>query len=143
MVDACLCILHYSYRGSYMANLTAKQSMFCKEYLIDLNATQAAIRAGYSEKTATKIGSENLTKPDIATQIQQLAEERSKRVTIDADWVLVQAVDMFKVCKEAGELNPAKGFLELAGKHCTINAFKDHVDVNARVNITEITRKIV
>ena len=45
--------------------LTDKQEMFCREYLIDLNATQAAIRAGYSEKTANRTASENLSKPDI------------------------------------------------------------------------------
>lgn len=49
-----------------MAGLTDKQQRFVDEYLIDLNATQAAIRAGYSEKTAKEIGSENLTKPNIA-----------------------------------------------------------------------------
>ena len=45
--------------------LTDKQEMFCREYLVDLNATQAAIRAGYSDKTARSVGNENLTKPDI------------------------------------------------------------------------------
>ena len=48
-----------------MAKLTAKQQRFCDEYLIDLNATQAAIRAGYSEKNARNIASENLAKPNI------------------------------------------------------------------------------
>ena len=49
--------------------LNDKQEMFCREYLVDLNATQAAIRAGYSDKTARKIGSENLTKPDIGMRL--------------------------------------------------------------------------
>ena len=48
-----------------MAKMTAKQKRFCDEYLIDLNATQAAIRAGYSEKNARNIGCENLAKPNI------------------------------------------------------------------------------
>ena len=48
-----------------MPKLTAKQERFCEEYLIDLNATQAAIRAGYSVESAGSIGSENLTKPEI------------------------------------------------------------------------------
>ena len=68
--------------------LTAKQEMFCKEYLIDLNATQTAIRAGYSENTANRIGHENLTKLDIQVKIQELMDERSKRVEMDADYVL-------------------------------------------------------
>ena len=55
--------------------LTPKQELFCREYLKDLNATQAAIRAGYSEATARQIGAENLSKPDIQEQIQRLREE--------------------------------------------------------------------
>ena len=126
-----------------MAKLTAKQEAFCKEYLIDLNATQAAIRAGYSVKTAGTISNENMQKPAITKRIQELADNRSKRVEIDADWVLEQAVDMFKTCREAGESNTAKGFLELAGKHCKINAFKEIVELEGKVQITQIERKIV
>ncbi|MFW5438107.1 terminase small subunit [Paenibacillus apiarius] len=68
--------------------LTAKQNAFVQEYLIDLNATQAAIRAGYSAKTARKIGQENLTKPDIQKAIQEAMGERSERTEITADMVL-------------------------------------------------------
>jgi len=68
--------------------LTAKQEMFAKEYIVDLNAAQAAIRAGYSERTAKQIGQENLTKPDLQQYIQDLMDERSKRVEITADMVM-------------------------------------------------------
>ena len=68
--------------------MTNKQQMFVKEYLIDLNATQAAIRAGYSEKTAGQIGDENLKKPEIAGAIQEAMNKRSARVEITADKVL-------------------------------------------------------
>ncbi|MDD6633884.1 MAG: terminase small subunit [Ruminococcus sp.] len=68
--------------------LTLKQEMFAKEYLVDFNATQAALRAGYSEKTARDIGCENLSKPNIQQEIQRLIEERSKRTEITADKVL-------------------------------------------------------
>lgn len=68
--------------------LTAKQELFCKEYIVDLNATQAAIRAGYSEKTAEIIGHENLRKPYIAKRVQQLIDKRSNKVEIKADDVL-------------------------------------------------------
>lgn len=68
--------------------LTAKQKAFCQEYLVDLNATQAAIRAGYSEDTARSIGCENLTKPDIQDFISQLQKERSERTQITADMVV-------------------------------------------------------
>ena len=65
-----------------MAKLTAKQQRFVDEYLIDLNATQAAIRAGYSEKTAFSIGTENLRKPLIQKAIQQRKQAREQRTEI-------------------------------------------------------------
>lgn len=68
--------------------LTDKQHRFVEEYLIDLNATQAAIRAGYSSATARAIGAENLTKPDIAAAIELAQAKRSKRTEITADRVL-------------------------------------------------------
>ena len=55
--------------------LTRKQKKFCHEYLVDLNATEAAIRAGYSKKTARVIGCENLTKPHIAEYIAKLLDK--------------------------------------------------------------------
>lgn len=68
--------------------LTNKQKMFVKEYLIDLNATQAAIRAGYSEKTAGQIGEENLKKPEIASAVQAEMDKRAKRIEITQDSVM-------------------------------------------------------
>lgn len=68
--------------------LTPKQAMFVKEYLVDLNATQAAIRAGYKEKTATVIGAQNLTKLNIQTAIQEAMNKRTERTEITADMVL-------------------------------------------------------
>lgn len=68
--------------------LTAKQQRFCDEYLIDLNATQAAIRAGYSKKTAKAIGNENLTKPDIKNYIEERMAEKEKNLIADQDEVL-------------------------------------------------------
>lgn len=68
--------------------LTPKQSRFVDEYLIDLNATQAAIRAGYSAATARQIGEENLTKPYIAAEVKKRMEKREKRTEITQDRVL-------------------------------------------------------
>lgn len=68
--------------------LTAKQEKFCNEYLVDLNATQAAIRAGYSEKTATAIGAENLTKPYITDFIQIRLKEIQQETGITQKRVL-------------------------------------------------------
>lgn len=71
-----------------MAKLTAKQKRFCDEYLIDLNATQAAIRAGYSPKTARMIANENLTKPYIKEYIEKRMAEKEKALIADQDEVL-------------------------------------------------------
>lgn len=68
--------------------LNPKQQRFVEEYLIDLNATQAAIRAGYSPKTATAIASENLAKPNISAAIACAMAERSKRTGITQDRIL-------------------------------------------------------
>lgn len=68
--------------------MTKKQKRFIEEYLIDLNATQAAIRAGYSSDTAGSIGNENLKKPEIRARIDQAMAERSKRTGVNADRVI-------------------------------------------------------
>lgn len=70
--------------------MTEKNFRFCQEYIIDLNATQAATRAGYSEDTAGSIGHELLKKPEIEAEIGRLQEERSKRTQITADRVIVE-----------------------------------------------------
>lgn len=82
-----------------MAKLSAKQIAFINEYLIDLNATQAAIRAGYSEKTAYRTGADNLRKPQIQEVIQKRMEERSKRTEITADFVLQE---LYAIAKARG-----------------------------------------
>lgn len=68
--------------------LTAKQERFCDEYVIDCNATQAAIRAGYSEKTAYSIGHENLSKPEIQKSIQFRIETMADRVGLTHHLIL-------------------------------------------------------
>jgi phage terminase small subunit len=69
-------------------SLTPKQQRFVEEYLVDLNATQAAIRAGYSAKTADAIGRENLGKPLIAAAVEVEKAKRAERTEITADRVL-------------------------------------------------------
>lgn len=68
--------------------MTKKQKLFVEEYLIDLNATQAAIRAGYSPETAYSIGQENLKKPEIRAHVEKAMAERSRRTGVNADRVL-------------------------------------------------------
>lgn len=73
-----------------MAKLTEKQQRFVDEYLIDLNATQAAIRAGYSVKTANEQGSQNLAKLSIQQAIAKAMAERSKRTGINQDRIVLE-----------------------------------------------------
>lgn len=68
--------------------MNARQKKFCDEYLIDCNATQAAIRAGYSQRTAKQIGQENLTKPDLKAYIDEQLEILHNQKTADAQEVL-------------------------------------------------------
>jgi phage terminase small subunit len=68
--------------------LTVKQRLFVREYLVDLNATQAAIRAGYSKKTAKVIGCQNLTKLNVIQSVFESMENREKNVETSAEWVL-------------------------------------------------------
>lgn len=127
-----------------MAKLTAKQNLFVEEYLIDLNATQAAIRAGYSEKTAKSVGSENLTKPDIAELIEKAKAKRSEKTEIDAAWVLRKAVELHDRCMQATQVvtpdgeasgeykfdagNAARA-LDIVGKHVGVQAFLEKKEV--------------
>lgn len=71
-----------------MAKMTAKQQRFCDEYLIDLNATQAAIRAGYSKKTAGVTAAENLRKPIISEYIEKRMAEKEAALIASQDEVL-------------------------------------------------------
>lgn len=75
-------------------SLTAKQRLFIAEYLVDRNAAGAARRAGYSERTARKIGQENLTKPDIRAAIEQETAERLDQLGVRADAVLSELARM-------------------------------------------------
>lgn len=68
--------------------LNERQKLFCLEYIVDFNGTQAAIRAGYSAKSARAIASELLTKPNIQAEVHRQIEARTQRTKINADWVL-------------------------------------------------------
>ena len=74
--------------------LTTKQRRFVEEYIVDYNATQAAIRAGYSENTATVIGGENLRKPYLQAAIHEELEKQSKRTNVTADRIVQELAAM-------------------------------------------------
>ena len=100
-----------------MKKLTAKQKRFCEEYMKDLNATQAAIRAGYSKKTAGEIGYEHLKKPEIQAYIAKLQAETRERNKIDVDFV-VRGIKEIAINGEKEEVR-LKAY-DLLGKHLGI-----------------------
>lgn len=140
---------------SETGKLTDKMEKFCNEYMIDLNATQAAIRAGYSEDTARQIGSENLSKPSISDRIADLMAKRSSRVEITADYVLsslklvadrcMQAVPVTErvdgETRETGEFkfehSGANKSLELLGRH--IELFTDTVKNTHTIDLSNLS----
>ena len=72
------------------SSLTDKQARFCKEYVVHFNATRAAKASGYSLKTAEKIGSENLKKPEIIKEINRLQEKTNKKLEVSAEKVILE-----------------------------------------------------
>lgn len=84
-----------------MAELTEKQKRFCEEYMIDLNATQAAIRAGYSENSAKEIGYECLTKPHVQEYLSELKRQRSESLGVDSEWVMKRLKAISDRCMQA------------------------------------------
>ena len=130
--------------------LNTKQEMFCREYIIDLNATQAAIRAGYSEDTAYSQGQRLLKHVEIKARVDELLSERTEQVKIDAAWVLRQAVKLHRRCMQeepvldrdgnpTGEFtfqaNAANKALELIGKHIGVKAFEQLIKAEVKADV--------
>lgn len=107
--------------------MTPKQEAFVREYLIDLNATQAAIRAGYSEATASEQGSRLLGNVKVAEAIATAKAERAEKCDIDALWVLREAKDLYQAARTAEKLSDAATALKMVGAHVDVQAFKDRV----------------
>lgn len=137
--------------------LTAKQQRFCDEYLIDLNATQAAIRAGYSKKTAKQIGQQNLTKLDLKEYIEKRMAEKEAALVADQDEVLKYLTSVLRgesrsteivvegigdgcseartITKEPSEKDRLKA-AELLGKRYGLYTDKVQQEVDMDLNIT-------
>lgn len=114
--------------------LNAKQNRFVEEYLVDLNATKAAIRAGYSERTAEVIGYENLRKPQIQEAIQAAIEKRSERTETTQDKVVAELGKVaFAEAHDYTDADLKYGnklkALELLGKHLGMFEKRDGYDV--------------
>lgn len=83
-----------------MQKLSPKQERFAREYLLDLNATQAAIRAGYSPKTAYSMGQRLLKNVEVQKAVQSAMDERSKRTEVNADYVLTNLLEIVERCMQ-------------------------------------------
>ena len=120
--------------------MTPRQRKFVQEYLKDPNATKAAIKAGYSKKTAGKIGSENLQKPEIRAALEVVQAKVAEKAGLTAEWVLeqLQADRQFAMGLERPQTGSAIRALELIGKQ--IGMFVDKSEV---VNTGVITVKFV
>lgn len=115
--------------------LTPKQKTFVQEYLVDLNATQAAVRAGYSQKRASEIGYQLLQKTTVQAAIHDAMEERQQRTEVTQDYVIDKLREIAEMrasdCSES-ELKYSSKLraLELLGKH--VGAFDRPAEGGAR-----------
>ena len=98
--------------------LTDKQRAFCEQYLIDLNATQAAIRAGYAKKTARQMGTENLSKPVIKAAIQRAMVKAAEKANITVDEIIagIKEIAFAEIGESISAADKLRGF-ELLGRH--------------------------
>ncbi|KKJ78639.1 hypothetical protein WH95_00625 [Kiloniella litopenaei] len=121
--------------------LTERQKRFVEEYLIDFNATQAALRAGYSPNSIKQSASRTLNNPLVQEAIEQAKADRSQRLQIDADYVLKGAVELFERCMQRSPVADADGeykfqhtgagkALEIIGRHVSVQAFKEKVEMS-------------
>ena len=135
--------------------LTPKQDAFVREYLIDLNATQAAIRAGYSAKTAKEQAARLLSNVNVQGAIQSGVSVRAKRTEITADYVLKVIRDTVERCRQAEPVKDKEGKptgeykfdanavlkgAELLGRHLAM--FKDKVEVSGEVDFKDVLAQV-
>lgn len=135
-----------------MSDLTPKQAKFVEEYIVDLNATQAAIRAGYSKDTAEQIGYQQLQKTSVTEALKVKQAALAEKMQINQEWVITRLQQVAERCMQAEPVLDRDGAetgeyifqaagankaLELIGKH--LGLFNDKLDVNItkrNINIT-------
>ena len=119
-------------------DLTPKQKMFCKEYLIDLNATQACIRAGYSQKTAEVQGPRLLGNVRVKSEIDRLKAIREKKVELTAEKVLEDIERVRKKAEGSEQYTVSLKASELQGKHLAMFIEKHKVDGEIKMPVVQI-----
>jgi phage terminase small subunit len=120
-----------------LVSLTTKQERFVEEYLIDLNATQAAIRAGYAAKTANREGSRLLSKVDIQEAIAMALEYRSERVELTQDWVVERLKVEAEQTGEGSTHSARVQALTQLGRH--LGMFNDKLNIDGLEAMRELT----
>lgn len=141
-----------------MAELTLKQERFCVEYLVDYNATQAAIRAGYGEKSAGNQAHRLMKNDEVLARVRELQAEKVERLCITTDNVVLRLVDTLDKCMrpipvtewdyEEKKMVPTGEYtfdsrgatkcLELLGKH--LGMFEEKVNLNAKLNTGQLDK---
>lgn len=141
-----------------MGALTKKQELFCQEYVVDYNGTQAAIRAGYSEKAARQQAARLLSNAAILTRVRGLQQEQVQRLAVTQDYVILQLMDTYRCCREPTpvlEWDPELGkmvesgkyqfdskgalrALELLGKH--LGMYNDKLQVMGQLNTGQLDK---
>lgn len=131
-----------------------KRDRFAREYVVDRNATQAAIRAGYSAKTAYSQGQRLLKDAEVQSRIVELTEQINKKTQLDAEWVRKSlreiydaAMSEIPITDKEGDvlgyrrenLTAAARATELVGKLTDVQAFKDNIEVTRKVRVIDLT----
>ncbi len=117
----------------------ARHERFCQEYVVDLNATQAYIRAGYSPNGAEASASKLLTNPKVIERVKELQAAVTQRIELTQEKVVSDLEDLKTKAAAAGNFGPAVRATELLGKH--IGMWPTKIDVAGSIALGELVKK--